>query len=195
METLIKELIHDDAEVVRAAALYHLLTKNELQNEFPGRLDILMVDDSVYAQLSKLIVYTNQAPDVTQALSDKVEMIQDTNSKFLHNALVFHVSAQSPFLPSSWQTWILEQSTHGEPETIAIIRASQQLIKKTQEKSRPIFEPNWFLNYQNGIETIWYRPEKSLFQTSTGYWIIISKVDELNLIFHMRQQFPDYLEC
>ncbi|MCB0164252.1 MAG: hypothetical protein KDI79_08510 [Anaerolineae bacterium] len=194
VETLIKELIHDDAEVVRAATLYHLLTKTELQSEFPGRLDALTMDDTAYAQLSKLIVYTNQAPDVTQALSNEVETIRDTDSKFLHNALVFHISVQSSFLSSSWQTWLTEQLEHGDPETVAIIQSSKQL-HNTQRKSRPIFEPDWFLDYANGVDTIWCQPKRNTFQTSTGYWVSVSKVDELNLVFHMRQQFPDYLEC
>lgn len=191
-DTIVAALIHDEAEIVRAAALYWMLEHVELQRRFPERFQTLVTDTSVYARLSKLLFYTNPSDDSSSNFHE-VELLKCTESQFLYNALVFHIAAQLPFLPL-WSEWLNEEVARKEGDVRAIVNVGK-LHHPENEQTRHIFEPDWLLDYANPVRLLWYHPQASLVRMSSGYLVKVRVLDELNMILHLKQSFPDYLEC
>ncbi len=159
VERVIDNLIHDSTNTVRAAALYWMLGSRELQTEFPERFQTLVTDTSVYAKLSKLIFYTNPPNKASNNLSQEIEELKDTDSQFLYNALVFHIAAQLPFLPSSWKEWLKRELAKGERDTESIVNIGKW-HHPDDDRTRLIFDPNWLLDYADPTQLIWYEPPK-----------------------------------
>ncbi|MGA9350842.1 MAG: hypothetical protein WBW48_18840 [Anaerolineae bacterium] len=198
VERVIDKLIHDDVDIVRAAALYWMLGSRELQTELPERFQTLVTDTSVCAKLSKLIFYTNPPSKASNDLSQEIEELKDTDSRFLYNALVFHIAAQLPFLPSSWKEWLKQELAKGERDTEGIVNIGKWYHRE-DDRVRPIFEPNWVLNYAEPAQLIWYEPRKRFLIMDMGRnkdeFVIIKNLDELDLIFDVKQEIPNYLVC
>jgi len=193
VEPRINQLLQDDNEQVRGAALYWMLSNSQLQAEYPTRLQDSIADTSIYSNLSKLLFFTNARTEIPSEIRTQIEELKNTPSMYLRNALLFHVSAQAPFLSSSWNDWLQEQKSGNNREIITIVSLGEQ--HHANDGSRPIFEPNWLTDYENPMELIWLYPPKSYLRLSTGHQIIVKKPDELNLISHVKDKFPDYLEC
>jgi hypothetical protein len=196
VERVIDNLIHDDSNTVRAAALYWMLDSRQLQTEFPERFQTLVTDTSVCAKLSKLIFYTNPPNKVPNNLNREIEEFKHTDSQFLYNALVFHIAAQLPFLPSSWKGWLKQELAKGERDTEGIVNIGKRYHRE-DDRDRPIFDPNWLLDYADPIQLIWYEPRKGylIMDIDKGHFVTIKKPDELNLILYLKQEITDYLVC
>jgi len=196
VERVIDNLIHDDAIIVRAAALYWMLGSRELQTELPERFQTLVTDTSVCAKLSKLVFYTNPPNKASNNLNQEIEEIKHTDSQFLYNALVFHIAAQLPFLPSSWKEWLKQELAKGERDTEDIVNIGKW-YHRVDDRVRPIFDPNWLLDYADPTQLIWYEPRKGylIMDIDKGEFVTIKRLDELTLIVNLKQEFSNYLVC
>jgi len=157
-----------------------------------------VTDTSVCAKLSKLIFYTNPPNKASSHLSQEIEELKHTDSQFLYNALAFHIAAQVPFLPSSWKEWLKQELAKGERHTEGIVNIGKWYHRE-DDRVRPIFDPNWLLDYADPTQLIWYEPRKGyLFMDIArrkDRIVIIKKLDGLNLILHLKREIPDYLVC
>ena len=126
-------------------------------------------------------------------MESELEMLKSTTDNFLYNALVFHIAAQSSYLSSNWNKW-LEKIKESEQQ---IPRAIIDVAKKYCEENngRPYFRPDWYLNYESGVETIWYRPYVTRLKLSSGAEVYVKGIDELAALFHLIEENPDYLVC
>lgn len=193
LEAKTEGLLFDNEEIVMGAALYWMLNDSELQLKYQDRFQELLANNSVHVSFSKLLYYTNSQSKVSAEIEEQVSELIHTKSQFLLNALLFHIAAQQPFLKRDWDHWLEAQIGDNDEKDGILYTAKRH--HPNDNKSRPIFEPNWLIDYEKPLELVWFYPQKSWIRMSTGIQAIVKKLDELTMIFHLKEKFPDYLDC
>jgi hypothetical protein len=97
-----------------------------------------------------------------------------------------------PLLSSSWNDWLEHEIAKDEGDTCGIVEVAKW--HRPDDKTRPIFKPDWLLDYADPVQLIRYHPKMRWVQLSKAE-VIIRDLDELNMICHLKQRFPDLLEC
>lgn len=193
IEEVFTNLVYDDAPIVRGATLYRMLNSSDLQAKFSERFRILVEDTSEHTRLSKLIFYTNPSTEPRSLSAGEISELKHSSSQFLHNALLFHISAQLSFLPSLWSDWLEEEIEKENAETKRIMRIGRW-HRSDDSRTRPIFQPDWLLDYTDPDQLIGYAPQMRYLCLERAH-LIVRNLDELTMIFRLKREFPNHLVC
>jgi hypothetical protein len=199
LESTIRSLVYDTDEIVSAAALYCMLRNSQLRDEHRERFADLVRDSSLSAVTAKLILYTNATGDVPDAVTEEVEAFRyDRAPRPLRNTALFHVAAQLPFLPPLWTSWLEQQVASGDEEVKTVVSLARRFHAKNTG-DRAIFRPDWLLDYTDLDQLVTYLPTLRRValapEGDASGWVWIRDVDELEMIFRVREKFPEHLVC